>query len=260
MIDSALFIGTGSSLGVPVIGCPCPQCQSTDPKNKRFRSSLLLNLGGKTVLIDAGPDFKAQALKYSINHLDGVIFTHAHQDHTGGADDLRIYHYRNKGPLPCLVSRPTAEDLKLRFYFMFKEQPFEPVKSSRLEMEILEDREGNVEFLGIPIRYFSYEQVGMQVMGIRIGSFAYVTDIREYKPEIFEELKGVKTLVLSALKFTPSHMHFSVDEAIEFIEKIKPERAYLTHIAHELDHEKTNAYLPSGIELACDGLKIELPQ
>lgn len=258
MTDFALFTGTGSSLGIPVIGCPCERCQSHDPKNKRFRSSLYLNIGGKLIVIDAGPDFKAQALRFSINHLDGVIFTHAHQDHTGGVDDLRIYHYRNKGPLPCLVSRPTAEDLKHRFYFMFKEQPFEPVKSNRLELNILEERSGNVDFLGIPIRYFSYEQVGMQVMGLRIGSFAYVTDIREYTPDVFEELKGVKTLVLSALKFTPSHMHFTIDEAVEFIEKIKPERAYLTHIAHELDHEKTNAYLPPPIQLAYDGLKIEL--
>lgn len=259
MTDSALFIGTGSSLGIPVIGCPCSQCHSSDPKNKRFRSSLLLNMGGKVVLIDAGPDFKAQALKYSINHLDGVIFTHAHQDHTGGVDDLRIYHYRNKGPLPCLVSRPTAEDLKHRFYFMFKEQPFESVKSNRLELNILENKEGNINFLGIPIRYFSYEQIGMQVTGLRIGSFAYVTDIKTYTPDVFQELKGVKTLVLSALKFTPSHMHFTVDEAIEFIEKVNPQRAFLTHIAHELDHEKTNAYLKAPIELAYDGLKIELP-
>lgn len=259
MTDSALFIGTGSSLGVPVIGCPCPQCHSSDPKNKRFRSSLLLNIGEKSILIDAGPDFKAQALKFSIHHLDGVIFTHAHQDHTGGVDDLRIYHYRNKSPLPCLVSKPTADDLKHRFYFMFKEQPFEPVKSSRLDLNILDHKEGNIEFLGIPIRYFSYEQIGMQVMGIRINDFAYVTDIKLYPPEIFKELEGVKTLVLSALKFTPSHMHFTVDEAIEFIEKVKPKKAYLTHIAHELDHEKTNAYLPAPIELAYDGLKIELP-
>jgi phosphoribosyl 1,2-cyclic phosphate phosphodiesterase len=259
MTDFALFIGTGSSLGVPVIGCPCERCHSLDPKNKRFRSSLYLNIGGKAVLIDAGPDLRAQALRFSIDQLDGVIFTHAHQDHTGGVDDLRIYHYRNKGPLPCLVSMPTAEDLKRRFYFMFKEQLFEPVKSNRLELNILEERSGNINFLGIPLRYFSYEQVGMQVMGLRIGSFAYVTDIKQYSSDVFKELEGVKTLVLSALKFTPSPMHFTVDEAVEFIEKIKPERAYLTHIAHELDHEKTNALLPSFIQLAYDGLKIELP-
>lgn len=219
---------------------------------------MYLNIGGKALVIDVGPDFKAQALRFSIDHLDGVIFTHAHQDHTGGIDDLRIYHYKNKGPLPCLTSRPTAEDLKRRFYFMFKEQPFEPVKSDRLKLNILEDRSGNIDFLGIPIRYFSYEQVGMQVMGIRIGSFAYVTDIREYTPDIFQELKGVKILVLSALKFTPSPMHFTVDQAIDFINRVKPKQAYLTHIAHELDHEKTNAYLPSPIQLAYDGLRIEL--
>lgn len=258
MTDFATFIGTGSSHGVPVIGCSCERCLSEDEKNKRLRSSLYLNIGGKELIVDAGPDLRAQALKYSIRHLDGVIFTHAHQDHTGGVDDLRVYHFKNKAPLPCLVSKETAEDLKKRFYFMFQQQPHEIEHTKRLSLTILEKPFGNVDFLGVPLRYFSYDQVGMQVLGLRIGSFAYVTDIKKYDPSIFDELKGVKTLVISALKFTPSFMHFTVDDAVDFIQKVNPEKAYLTHIAHELDHEKTNAYLPERIKLAYDGLKIEL--
>lgn len=255
----ALFIGTGASLGVPVIGCKCDTCTSQDPKNKRWRSSLYLSINGKQLLIDAGPDLRSQALKYQLNHLDGVIFTHAHHDHSAGIDDLRIYYFLNKAPFPCLVSRQTAEDLKHRFYFMFKAQPHEIARAERIKLQILEEPEGTTQFLGIPIQFFSYEQIGMQVLGIRIGTFAYVTDIKEYNQHIFDHLKGVETLVLSALRFTPSHMHLTVDEAIDFIHKVNPKQAYLTHISHDLEHEKTNAYLPPSIQLAYDGLKISLP-
>lgn len=256
MTNTATFLGTGSSLGVPVIGCPCAVCSSTNPKNKRFRSSILLNYEGKRIVIDAGPDFRSQALNAKLDHLDGVIFTHSHQDHSAGIDDLRIYSFRNKAPFPCLVSRETAKDLELRYFFMFKMQPNEPTKTKRLHLNVLEEREGNTEFLGIPIRYFSYEQIGMQVLGIRIGSFAYVTDIKNYDEAILKELDGVNTLVLSALRFTESHMHLTVDEAIDFAEKTHAKHCYLTHISHEIEHEKVSAYLPSTIKLSYDGLQI----
>lgn len=258
MKNTATFLGTGSSLGVPVIGCSCSICQSQNPKNKRFRSSLLLNYQGKNIVIDAGPDFRIQALHTKIEHLDGVIFTHSHQDHSGGIDDLRVYSFRNKAPLPCLVSRETAKDLELRYFFMFKTQVNEPTKTQRLHLEVLEGKKGNRKFLGIPIRYFSYEQIGMQVLGIRIGSFAYVTDIKYYGDEIIRELQGVQTLVISALRFTESHMHLTIDEAITFIQRCKAEQGFLTHLSHEVDYEKVNVYLPTSIKLAYDGLKISI--
>lgn len=254
----ALFIGTGASLGVPVVGCKCDICLSGNPKNKRWRSSLYLSVAGKELLIDAGPDLRSQALHFKIEHLDGVIFTHAHHDHSAGIDDLRVYHFKNQKSLPCLVSNETAQELNRRFYFMFMPQPHEVTNTKRLELKVLETESGEVNFLNIPIRYFSYKQVGMSVLGIRIGSFAYVTDIKEYSEEVLKELEGVETLVLSALRYTASHMHLSVDEAVDFIKKINPKRAYLTHISHELEHEKTNAYLPAPIELAYDGLKISI--
>lgn len=258
MSSFGLFIGTGASMGVPVIGCKCDTCTSQDPKNKRWRSSMLLSIQGKEILIDAGPDLRAQALKYKIDHLDGVIFTHSHHDHSAGIDDLRIYYFKNKSPVPCLVSKQTGEDLKRRFYFMFQEQPHEVAKAERLKLQILNEKKGTVDFLGIPIRYFSFEQIGMQVLGLRFGNFAYVTDIKQYDQNVLDELKGVETLVVSALRFTPSHMHLTVDEAIEFIEKVNPKQAYLTHISHDLEHEKTNAYLKPSIQLAYDGLKISI--
>lgn len=256
MSSSVIFLGTGASIGVPIIGCHCETCQSKDPKNKRLRSSILLNIGSKHILVDAGPDFRQQALTHSINHLDGVIFTHSHHDHVGGIDDLRVYLFRNRNSLPCLVSKETEEDLRKRFYFMFKIQATEPIGVERLKLEVLPNDRGETTFLGVPIRYFTFEQLGMKVLGIRVGDFAYLTDIKHYPDTIFEDLKGVKTLVVSALRFTPSHMHFTVDDAIDFIQKVKPEKAYLTHISHDLEHEKAMSYLPASIELAYDGLKI----
>jgi phosphoribosyl 1,2-cyclic phosphate phosphodiesterase len=254
MSNFARFLGTGASLGVPLIGCSCAVCSSQDPKNNRLRSSLFLSISDKKILIDAGPDLRLQALRYGLTHLDGVIFTHAHHDHTAGIDDLRIYHFKHQAPLPCLVSQQTAEDLHRRYYFMFTPS----LHGERLRLQILEKRVGEVDFLGIPIHYFSYDQLGMQVLGIRIGSFAYVTDIKEYTEEIIQHLKGVETLVVSALRFAPSQMHLTVDEAVEFINKIHPQNAYLTHVSHELDHEKTNVYLPATIQLAYDGLQIPI--
>jgi phosphoribosyl 1,2-cyclic phosphate phosphodiesterase len=253
MGNSALFIGSGSSLGVPVIGCHCAICTSQDPKNNRTRSSLILDWEGKRFLIDSGPDLRLQALKNGISHLDGVILTHAHHDHTAGLDDLRLMPIKNKQDLPCLMSKETAEEIRFRFHYLLKSK-----EAHKIQLELLPHDKGMATFAGISFRYFTYMQQEMKVQGFRFGSFAYVTDIKTYTDQIFEELKGVETLVLSALRFTPSPMHFSVDDAIDFIGKVSPTRAYLTHIAHELDHEKTNAYLPPNIQLAFDGLKIPL--
>ncbi len=253
--NSALFIGTGASLGVPVIGCECATCRSHDPKNKRLRSSLILNWEGKRFLIDAGPDFRQQALRYEINYLDGVLLTHAHEDHIAGIDDLRIYYFQNHTPLPCLASKETAKDLYERFHFIFKPRI---EGKERIRLEVLPEDRGEALFEDIPIRYFTYEQMGTKVLGFRFGNFAYLTDIKTYSPAIFEELQGVEILVLSALRMTPSQMHFTVDEAVDFVKNVGSCQTYLTHLSHDLEHEKTNAYLPKHIQLAYDGLKITL--
>lgn len=255
---TALFLGTGASLGVPLIGCQCETCTSADPMNSRLRSSLLLTYEGKKLLIDAGPDLRQQAITHKIYHLDGAILTHAHHDHTAGIDDLRIFYFRNKASVPCLVSKSTAEDLQKRFYFMFEPQPHEVKDAQRVALKMLEQDAGDVNFLGVPLHFFSYRQIGMPILGLRVGKFAYVTDIKEYNESIFTHLIGVETLVVSALRFTSSHMHFTVDEAIDFSARVKAKRTFLTHISHDLEHHKTNAYLPPNIRMAYDGLRITI--
>lgn len=248
-----LFLGTGGSMGVPEIGCHCKVCNSNSSYNKRLRSSGLLKVGGKKLLIDAGPDFREQALKFHIDRLDGVLITHPHFDHVGGLDDLRIYYFLQKSAIPCLLSQDSLDDIKLRFHYMFR--PIQPGRSisAQIDFQVLEKDFGNVVFQEIPFQYMSYFQTNMKVTGFRIGSFAYVSDIREYTQELLDYLKGVKILILSALRHVPTMMHFSVEEAVDFSKKVGAEMTYLTHIAHDLDYETTNAMLPSDVRLSYDG-------
>lgn len=252
-----LFLGTGGSMGIPVIGCSCPVCLSSSPYNKRLRPSGLLTIGKLRFLIDSGPDFRQQALSYHIDHIDGLILTHAHHDHTAGIDEMRIFSLRSHHPIPCLLSSETLADLVKRFYYIFDSEGEYAKVTAKFNLQVIDDGRGDLIFQGIPIRYFSYEQGGMRVNGFRFGSLAYVSDIRHYPETIFEDLKGVKTLILSALRYAPSHLHFCVDEAIDFARRTEAKETWLTHIAHEIDHEQTNAYLPPNIRLAYDGLQIE---
>ena len=253
---SFLFLGTGGSMGVPVIGCTCPVCTSNDPHNKRYRPSGLMVVDNRNFLFDCGPDFRSQALHYKINKLDGIFLTHAHNDHTAGIDELRIYSLRSHRPLPCLLSQETLKDLQARFYYIFdKESPYAKL-SAKFDLHILTDERGMVDFEGLKVRYMTYLQAGMKVNGYKIGNFAYLTDIKEYPETLFEDLKGTEVLVLSSLRFTPSYLHFDVDEAVAFANRVGAKEVWLTHIAHELEHEKTNAYLPSNVKLAYDGLQI----
>jgi phosphoribosyl 1,2-cyclic phosphate phosphodiesterase len=256
-IGRLLFLGTGGSMGIPVIGCYCSVCQSTDLKNRRFRSSVLITIGEQTLLVDCGPDFRQQALHYGIEKIDGLILTHAHNDHTAGIDELRVVCLRSGKPIPCLLSPETASDLKERYRYLFEEKESYAGLLTRFGMQEFERDRGEVVFQGVHIRYFSYDQLGMRVDGLRLGDLAYVCDIKEFPETIFEDLKGVKTLVLSALRFDRTKMHFSLDDAIAFAKKVGAEKTWLMHIAHEVDHEKGNAYLPDNIEIAYDGLILE---
>lgn len=252
-----LFLGSGGSMGIPVIGCSCPVCRSDLPQNKRMRPSALLMIDNQRILIDCGPDFKEQALRYHIDLLDGIILTHAHHDHTAGFDELRIYSLRGHHPIPCLLSPETLADLKRRFYYIFDENNPYADLTAKFTLQLLESDRGLTAFQGLKIRYFSYKQGGMKINGFRFGNLAYVTDIREYSETVFEDLKDLDILIVSALRFSPSLMHLSIDEAIDFAKRVKAKKTWLMHIAHELDHEKTNAYLPEDIRLAYDGLQLE---
>ena len=244
-------------MGVPVISCTCDVCRSTSSFNKRLRPGAFLKIGDKRLLIDTSPDLRTQALEHKINSVDGVLYTHAHHDHTAGIDDLRVYYMFNKRSIPCLVSSATAQSIITRYSYMFEAQPSEIQLVPRVEFQILPSDRGNTTFLEIPISYMTYEQLSMPVTGYRVGNLAYITDIRDYPTTIFEDLRNTDILVLSALRFTTSHMHFNIDEAVHFANKIRAKETWLTHLGHELDYVKTNSYLPPNVRLAYDGLEIE---
>ncbi len=243
-------------MGVPVVGCDCSVCTSESPCNKRMRPSALVKIGEKRLLIDAGPDFRDQALRFGINHLDGVIFTHTHYDHIGGIDDLRVFNFRLNKSLPSLVSEVTYKDLEHRYYYLFHSPVHGSNVTASFDFQILKDERGVVTFEEVPLRYMSYMQGHMQVTGLRFGDLAYVSDIKIYSESIFEDLAGVKTLVVSALRHEPSYVHFNVEEAVAFAERVGATKTWFTHIGHELDHEKTNAELPPNIQLGYDGLEL----
>lgn len=252
MQGSLCFLGTGSSLGVPVIGCKCSICASKDKKNIRLRSSVLLKVQGKIFLIDAGPDHRQQALSYGIDHLDGVIITHAHYDHEGGFDDLKVYSYQKK-KLPCLFSEPTFKAVKGKFPYLFTKEGSD---SCFFSCEIINSLFGKKEFEGVLIEFVSFFQASMQVTGIKIGDLAYISDIKTYDKELITKLQGVKTLIISAAKDKPTNMHLSLEEALLFSERVEAKITYLTHIGHEIDHESLQKLLPQSVFVAYDGLTI----
>jgi phosphoribosyl 1,2-cyclic phosphate phosphodiesterase len=256
MKDKLLFLGTGGSMGVPMIGCHCEVCRSDSPFDKRMRASVLVTIGGKRLLIDCGPDFHQQALRYHLDTLDGVLITHAHHDHTASIDELRVYPIHTKQPIPCLLSKQTADELTERFAYIFKPHPPHRAHLPKISLQYLEGDRGMTDYHGVKVRYMTYEQLGMKVNGFRFGDLAYVTDIRVYPETIFEDLAGVDTLILSALRFTPNEFHFTIDEAIDFAKKVGAKMTWLTHIAHDLKHDKIDSYLPSNVRLAYDGLEI----
>jgi phosphoribosyl 1,2-cyclic phosphate phosphodiesterase len=252
-----LFLGTGASSGVPMIGCSCKVCTSSYARNQRLRPSGLLTVEGKKLLIDSGPDFRHQALIYHLDSLDGVLLTHSHYDHIGGLDELRIYYLRTRKPLPLLLSKSTFEDLKRRYDYFFREKSLSVSLTAQIDFQVLEKERGFSEFLGIEIQYMQYEQAGMPVTGYRIGTFAYISDIQHYPETIFSDLSGVETLVVSVLRHESSLMHFNVEEGIDFSKKVGAKHAFFTHLGHELDYAETNSLLPKGIQLAYDGLKLD---
>lgn len=253
-----IFLGSGGSMGIPVVGCSCDVCKSTFPHNVRLRPSAMIKISGRNFLIDCGPDFRLQALNHNIDHLDGILMTHAHHDHSAGLDELRIFTLRSGKALPCLLSEETLRELKIRFYYIFDGvyTPDGVKMTTDLDLNLLKGEEGVVDFEGLKIGYMSYHQGGMEVQGFRFGDLAYLTDIKNYSPQIFNSLAGVKTLIISALRHTPSALHFTVDDAVAFAQKVGAKETWLTHIAHELDHVRTNAYLPESIRLSYDGLEL----
>lgn len=255
MKGSFIFLGTGASTGIPVIGCTCAVCHSVDSRNQRLRPSGLVRIGNKTLLIDVGPDFRQQALKYKLTQLDGLILTHTHFDHIAGIDELRVLNFWQKKPIRCLLSKSSLRELETRYHYLFKPYAEGESRTAQIECKVLPEESGVVSFEGVDIRYTSYMQGNMPVNGFRFGNFAYISDIKQYGDSIFGFLDGVETLVLSALRAEPSRAHLSLEQAAQFAHKVKAKNTWLTHLSHAVEHEAACQILPADVRLGYDGLE-----
>lgn len=249
------FLGTGTSQGIPVIGSTHPVCFSEDPRDKRLRVSVLIEIDETNIVIDCGPDFRQQMLANPVNHLDAILFTHEHSDHTVGMDDIRPYFFK-QGDIPIYAHHRVMESLRKRFDYIFasdNKYPGAPsVQENAIDNSVFKVKDYNVT----PINVMHNR---VQVFGFRIRDFAYVTDAKTIEDEEAEKLKGVDVLVINALRKEPHHSHFNLKEALEFIKKIEPKQAYLTHISHVMGfHKDVQAELPENVFLAYDNLQITL--
>lgn len=256
MKASITFLGTGTSQGVPVIACQCKVCQSVDPKNKRLRCSVLLSVEDQNYVIDAGPDFRQQMLREKVRSLNGVLFTHEHKDHVAGLDDVRAFNYIEKRDMQVYCSDRVEVALHREFHYIFdgNDYPGIPkVKLNRIGKEDVFKLEPNFEV--IPIEVMHYK---LPVLGFRFGDFTYITDAKTISEVEKEKIKGTKILVVNALRRETHISHFNLDEALDFINEIRPEKAYLTHISHLFGkHEDIEGELPRDVFVAYDGLNIE---
>lgn len=245
------FLGTGTSHGIPVIGCSCPVCTSSDPHDNRYRSSILLRQNGTTILVDTTPEFRLQALRAGIRSLDAVLYTHDHADHFNGIDDLRVFC--RDGSLPVYCSEEVAGAIRSRFGYVLDGEDIAG-GIPHLELHILKAFEaveiGGISILPIPIMHGKRE-----IFAFRVGSFAYATDCSEVPQQSLPALERLNTLVVGALRYWPHPTHYSVFEAIAFAQKVGAKRAYFTHLSHNLGHESLSAQLPEGIHVAYDMLE-----
>ena len=248
-------LGSGTSVGVPTIGCHCDVCTSADPRDNRLRPSILVSYEGRNVLIDTTPDFRTQALRARMARLDAVIFTHAHADHIMGLDDVRPFNFRQRGQIPIFASPETMEALRRCFRYIWDEGPRES-NVPQLEPRLLDGEPFDVfglQFLPIPILHGS-----QTIYGFRFGSAAYLTDHSEIPAASMERLHSLDVLFLDALRYKPHPTHSTVDRSQKTVERLAPRRAFFTHICHDLGHERAESLLPPNIRLAYDGLEIEV--
>lgn len=249
------FLGTGTSQGIPVIACSCQVCKSMHPYDKRLRCSLLIEHQGKNIVIDTGPDFRQQMLRENVKHLEAVIFTHEHKDHIAGLDDVRAFNFQSKEAMDIYSTKRVQDALKKEFHYAFSEEkyPGTPVlKLIEIENKIFHI--GNLKFEPIEVLHYK-----LPVLGFRFNDFTYITDAKIISDNEKEKIKGTKYLVLNALRKSEHISHFNLEQALELIEEIKPEKAYLTHISHLMgEHDEVEATLPDNVQIAYDGLKINL--
>jgi phosphoribosyl 1,2-cyclic phosphate phosphodiesterase len=246
------FLGSGTSQGVPVIGCNCKVCTSLDFRDKRLRASVHIEIEGHSFIIDSGPDFRQQVLRERINQLDALIFTHEHKDHTAGMDDIRSFNFLQKKDMPIYGRKSVLDQLKREFAYIFEGTKYPGIP--RVEVLEIENKPFDIEGVKFtPIEVLHYK---LPVFGYRIEDFTYITDAKTITQEEKQKIKGTKVLVLNALQSEPHPSHLTVDEAIELAQEINAERTFFTHMSHKIGtHSKISARLPKNIEFAFDGLK-----
>ena len=250
------FLGTGTSQGIPVIGSSHPVCLSENPKDKRLRVSVMISWDNYNYVIDCGPDFRQQMLTHKVAKLDGIIFTHEHADHTAGIDDIRPFFFR-QGDIPIYAHDRVVSELKRRFDYIFADENRYP-GAPAVQVNLVEKNTpfilGNMEV--VPVEVFHNR---LQVFGYRVGDFAYVTDAKSVAPDQLMKLKGVKVLTLNALRKEPHHSHLNLEEALQLVDQVAPERTYFTHISHHMGfHDEVEKELPEHVHLAYDNLIVTI--
>ncbi len=250
------LLGTGTSQGIPVLGCPCKVCESTNSKDKRLRTSLLIQQDDFTLAIDSGPDFRQQLLRENVKNLDAILYTHSHQDHVAGLDDIRAFNFFQQKPMDVYATQEVQQNIRREFYYAFDEKndyPWIPkVKFHSITLSPFQI--GHLKIIPVEVMHHK-----LSVLGYRFGEFTYITDASKIAEKEIEKIKGSKILVLNALRKEKHISHFSLAEAIELSQKIGPEKTYFTHMSHQMGlHDEVSNELPDGIYLGYDGLKIEL--
>jgi phosphoribosyl 1,2-cyclic phosphate phosphodiesterase len=250
------FLGTGTSHGVPMIGCDCLVCQSSDPRDKRLRPSIYLDVADRArILVDTSPDLRQQALTHGITRVDAILFTHPHADHVLGLDELRRFNAIQGASIPCYANATTWKTIRQTFSYVFDGKPRLGGGVPSIEPHELSEA---IAIAGVRVVPIPLWHGVMPILGFRFGSFAYLTDCNRIPDESWPLLAGVETLVIDALRDKPHPTHFTVKEALEVIERIGARRGYFTHMTHDLGHAATNARLPAGVELAYDGLMLDV--
>jgi phosphoribosyl 1,2-cyclic phosphate phosphodiesterase len=249
------FLGTGTSQGVPVIGCTCEVCTSLDYRDKRLRTSIFIEAGDQAFVVDTGPDFRQQMLRENVRRVDAVLFTHAHRDHTAGLDDVRAYNFMQQMDMPIFGTRPVLDQLRNEYAYAFAAEYYPGIPRLTLN----EINEGPFAINGVAITPLPVLHLKLPVMGFRIGDFSYITDANYIPSETFERLEGTRILVLNALQREKHISHFNLDEALEVVARVKPAKAFFTHISHKLGlHFDVSEKLPENVSLAYDGLQITI--
>jgi phosphoribosyl 1,2-cyclic phosphate phosphodiesterase len=253
------FLGTGTSFGVPQIGCGCVVCRSTDPRDKRTRSGAVLEAGGSTILIDTPPELRLQLIAGGFTRIDAVVYTHEHADHTNGIDDLRIFSVRQRAPLPIYGPGETLERLRSSFNYIFDDavRPYEGTSKPSLTLHETQPSR-LISVAGVEVLPLAFQHGHIRVFGYRFGNLAYITDVKAIPEAEREHLRGLDVLVLNALWWRPHPTHLSIAEAIETAQALGARRTYLTHLTHETGHADLEAQLPSGVLPAYDGLTVEV--